>query len=261
VSLDDELNRLYGLPLGEFTEARNDLAGKLRRAGEREAADEVKALAKPSLPAWAVNQLARRERMQMRSLLTAGERLREAQAQVLGGGSAEALQDALQRHREVVRALGASATEILEAAGHPATDATLERLRGTLTATAGDAEAARLVEQGRLTADLDPAGLGTAALGAGAVRPPPAKKSPAGSRRGQEARRRRIEEAKRKVDDLRAEVAERKVRARKAQTDAVKAERAAEAARQVAAKAAQQVEALADELEAARDALERARSA
>ncbi len=261
VNRDEELNRLYGLPLPEFTQARNDLAGELRRAGEREAADEVKALPKPSLPAWAVNQLARTERMQIRALLTAGERLREAQADVLGGGSADELQDALQRHREVVRALGRSATEILKGADHPPTEATLERIRGTLTATAADEVAARLVEQGHVTTDFDPAGLGGVMLGAGAGKRRGAKRAPASRPREDDARRRRIEQARQKVESLRAELAEQKARARKANTEAGKAERAAEAAKRAAEKAAHDVDQLAGKLEAAKNALDRAGSA
>ena len=67
---DDELDRLYGLPLEEFTRARDDFARELRKAGEPEMAAEVKALAKPSLSTWTVNQLARREPMQVRALMT-----------------------------------------------------------------------------------------------------------------------------------------------------------------------------------------------
>jgi hypothetical protein len=38
---------LYGLPLEEFTSARNELVRELRRAGKKGAADEVGALRKP----------------------------------------------------------------------------------------------------------------------------------------------------------------------------------------------------------------------
>ena len=258
MNLDKELDRLYGLPLDEFTRARNTLAGELRTAGEREAADQVKALPKPSISAWTVNQLARKERLQVRSLLTAGERLRQAQADLLRGGSQGELQEALGRQREVVAALLESAKEVLRAAGHPATEATLERIRGTMTSAAGDEEGTQLVQSGRLTKDLDPTGFGALPPGAGSE----PTSAPAESRRaGEEARRRRIEEAKREVDALRAEVAERKAHARRAKTEARRAERAAEAAREAVEKAEDELEGLARRLEAARDALERARSA
>ena len=77
---DDEVDRLYALPLEEFTAARNNLAAALKKEGKAEEADEVKNLRKPSISAWAVNQLARKERMQVRSLVTSADRLRKAQA-------------------------------------------------------------------------------------------------------------------------------------------------------------------------------------
>jgi hypothetical protein len=273
LKLDVELERLYGLPLAEFTRARNDLARELRRAGEREAAEEVSALPKPSISAWTVNQLARKERLQVRSLLTASEHLRDAQARLLGGGSADELQEAAGRQREVVRALLDSAKEVLRSAGHSATDATMERIRETLTAVAGDEEGMRLVREGRLSKDLDPTGFGPLALGTGAGRKPPARARSvptAGKRassqrerqrRAERARKSQIDNAKREVDELRAEVAEQNARARRAKGEALRAERAAETAKAAAEKVEAELERLTARLEAAKDALARARSA
>jgi hypothetical protein len=256
MDVEARLDKLYGLPLADFTRARDDLARELRKAGEGEAADRVKALSKPSVSAWTVNQLARAERMQVRSLMTAGERLRAAQAELLEGGSAGELQDALQRQREVVAVLVDSAKEVLGSAGHPATDATLERIRGTLTAVAGDEEAARLVETGRLTKDLDPTGFGGAALGAGAA----AKPRRRSSRRNGAARRKEIEKAKREADRLQAEVTEQRERARRAKSEARSAERTATSAKKAAEKEEQELESLTERLDAAKEALARARS-
>lgn len=255
VNSDEELDRLYGLPLEEFTQARNELGRELREAGEREAAEQVKALPKPSLSAWTVNQLARKERLQIRSLLTVGERLRNAQADLLQGGSPSELQEALQKQREVVGALLESAKGILQAAGHPATETTLERIRGTLSSAAGDEAGTRLLEAGRLTRDLDPAGFAALRLGAPTAGPPRAKR-----RGADEARKRRVEEAARLVEELRAEVAEGKAHARRAKGEARRAERAAEAAKEAAKWSEEELERLAARLEAARDALDRARS-
>jgi hypothetical protein len=240
---EHELDRLHALPLGEFTRARDALARDLRKAGEPEVADEVKALAKPPLSAWAVNQLARTEALQMRALMTAGERLRKAQADLLGGGEPEELQAALQRQRDVIGALLGSAERILLNAGHPATNATLERVRGTLTAAAMNEGDAELVARGRLGQDLEPAGFGgVAAAPPKAARRPPARQK----RKDDEDRRRRVDEAKRKFDDLRAEVAEQRDHARRAASEARRAQ--AELNRLIA------------RLDAAKDELARARS-
>jgi hypothetical protein len=261
---DKELDRLYGLPLAEFTRARDELARELRKGGDAEAADEAKALAKPSISAWAVNQLARHERMQVRSLLRAGEHLRSAQADVLGGAGPDELQEPLQRQREAVAALVDSARNVLSSAGHATTEATLDRIRGTLTAAATDLDGAELLERGLLTKDLEPAGFGGLTLApsrAGAPKRPKAtQKAPARGRKEAEARKRTVVEAKREVDDLRAQIVEGKANARRAKSEATKAERAAEAARKAAAKAEEELRLLTERLEEAKAALERARS-
>ena len=87
-TLDREIDRLYALPLDEFTARRNELAKRLKKEGEGEAADEVASLVKPSVPAWTINQLARRQKKEMQSLLAAGARLRKAQEKALSGRGA-----------------------------------------------------------------------------------------------------------------------------------------------------------------------------
>ena len=77
---------LYALPPGEFTRARDERAKALRKEGKREEADAVKALRKPTVAAWALNQLARRRAKDVERLLTAGEKLRAAQEELLAGG-------------------------------------------------------------------------------------------------------------------------------------------------------------------------------
>src|ERR687885_181562 len=154
--LERELDRLYGLPLGEFTQARNDLAARLRQAGQKEAADEVKALRKPTVAAWAVNQLARKHKADIRKLVRAGERLRKAQTEALAGSSTR-LRDAQADEREAIRALTAHARKLVDS------DQTVERVAATLRAAAVDPEALKVVEAGRLTEEVTPAGFGALA--------------------------------------------------------------------------------------------------
>jgi len=58
--VDAEVEGLYGLPLEEFIKARDALARRRAREAGKEAGAAVKALRKPSVAAWALNQLARR---------------------------------------------------------------------------------------------------------------------------------------------------------------------------------------------------------
>lgn len=75
-----DIDALFQLPVDEFTSARNALANRLKAAGRADAASRVKALPKPPLSAWAVNQLYWRHRTAFDALLAAGDRLRRAQA-------------------------------------------------------------------------------------------------------------------------------------------------------------------------------------
>lgn len=149
-------DRLYGLPLDEFTSARNEAAKELRAAGERKEAESVARLAKPTVPAWAVNQLAREHRTAIRALLGAGERLGKAQARGIAGR----LRDAARSEREAVEKLVAAARDILDASGQHAGEAALQKVRDTLHAAAADAEVRDLVRTGRLTRERQAVGFG-----------------------------------------------------------------------------------------------------
>ncbi|MDQ3895954.1 MAG: hypothetical protein M3326_01680, partial [Actinomycetota bacterium] len=70
---------LYALDPAEFVTARDDLAKRLKQAGDKQLATEVGKLRRPSPAAWAVNQLARRHRAELEDLVQKGEELRAAQ--------------------------------------------------------------------------------------------------------------------------------------------------------------------------------------
>src|SRR3954447_8139768 len=67
--VDEDVDRLYGLPLEEFVAERDALAKRLRADKRREEADAVKSLRKPSVAAWAVNQVLRCHPEDRRALL------------------------------------------------------------------------------------------------------------------------------------------------------------------------------------------------
>jgi hypothetical protein len=154
-------DELFGLAPDAFVAARDELARRLRREGDAEAARRVKALRRPPLSAWAVNRLARDRGPGLDALLAAGERLRAAHEAALAGEGAAELRAAARDEREAVAGLVQAALELLRKAGHPATDTTRDRVAATLHAAAASPEAADLVRHGRLTADLDPSGFGT----------------------------------------------------------------------------------------------------
>jgi hypothetical protein len=150
-------DELYGLPPGEFTSARDGRAKELRKEGEREAADAVKGLRKPTVAAWALNQLARRRPKDLERLLSAGEELRAAQDELLAGGERSAFQEAASRERELVAQLSADAATLASEAGQRG-GGLQEKLAGTLHAAALDEETAEELRAGRLTRERDAIG-------------------------------------------------------------------------------------------------------
>jgi hypothetical protein len=230
---------LYGLPLGEFTRARDELARRLRKDGRRDDADAVKALRKPTTAAWALNQLARRREADVARLLEAGERLRQAQAELLAGAGRDELDAAAAEERELVAALARDAAAIAADAGTGSSETLLEKLRATLHAVAADEELARQLAAGRVLRESEAVGV----LGVMPAEPPPGRRrqppparrrQPPPKERGRPARE--VRELERRLKAARVE--ERDARRRKemtARTLARASERAARAADQLAA--------------------------
>ncbi len=173
-----EIDDLYGVPLDRFIPERATLVRGLRSAGERDQAAAVAALRKPSVAAWAVNQLIRTRRAEVDALLRAGDALREAQAAVLSrGADARDLRSAADQERRAVDDLVDTARGLLSSSGQELSATTLERVADTLHAAALDDDARTQVSDGRLVRELRHVGLG-AGLG-DAFAPAPAQSRPA----------------------------------------------------------------------------------
>jgi hypothetical protein len=142
--IDAQIDALYQGPLDAFTEARNALAKSSKRP-------DVKTLAKPSLPAWVVNQLHWHRRPLVERLVAAAKAVRAAHLAALAGKPAD-VRAAEAAHRDAVREALAEARTVLAEGGHPSTPATLDAVRDTLQALpAPEAD-------GRLTKPLAPRG-------------------------------------------------------------------------------------------------------
>jgi hypothetical protein len=157
-NLERELDELYALPLERFTKARNDLAARLRKAHQAEAAEAVRALRKPTLAVWTANHLARAEPGLVAELVEAGDRLRAVQQRTLAGRETQSeVTAAAGRERDAVRALVAAARSEL---GGRATQQLLDRLSQTLRAAAVDPDSGPVLTAGRLAEELQPVGFG-----------------------------------------------------------------------------------------------------
>jgi hypothetical protein len=145
-TLDAEIDRLYQLPLEEFTTARNALAKQAGPAGAK-----IRALTKPPAAAWAVNQVHWRDRSTYDALMKAAAAQRSAHAAVLAGKRAD-LRSVGREHEQAIEAALKSALAWLSDAGHPATDATKQAIATTLRGLPAD------TAPGRLDRTLQPGG-------------------------------------------------------------------------------------------------------
>jgi hypothetical protein len=162
--LEDEVDALFKLPLAEFTTARNTLAARLKKAGGGSVEGEaglVKALVKPPISAWAVNQLYWNHREAFDRLIESGVRFHKAQSSGSAGKLAD-MRNALDARREALTQLTDLATSLLRDAGqNPGQNPSLDIVRRITTTLEGmSAYASRSdgPRPGRLTHDVDPPG-------------------------------------------------------------------------------------------------------
>ena len=143
---------LYRTPLDAFVAERKRLAGELKAAGDKEGAARLGKLGRPSISAWAVNQLWWHEREAFERLFAGAERLKKGE------------REAGAEHREALAALRALAAARLVSAGHSAAESTMRRVTLTLSALAVagtfDPDPA-----GALVADRDPPGFEAFGMG------------------------------------------------------------------------------------------------
>jgi hypothetical protein len=129
LSIDEAIDRLYQLPLGEFVQARKGLARQFRG----EDAKAIRELAKPNLAAWALNQVYWSARPVFDRVADAAARLKEAQQNALLGRQSDP-RAAGAAHREALKAAVAQASKLLESAGHEANRDIVATLRAAFEA-------------------------------------------------------------------------------------------------------------------------------
>jgi hypothetical protein len=227
---------LYALPLAEFTPARDARAKELKGT---DLAAPVKALKKPSLAAWVVNLLVRRDADQVTQVLDLGAALREAAAGMQG----EELRALTRQRRQLTTAVTSGARALASGEGVKVTQAVADQVEATLTAAMLDARCAEAVRSGLLVTALAATGVDEVDLGAAVAtpealgftastteRPPPGLHvvpDPDADEKAVAAAREEVAEAQRLVDAARrtateaaAAVAELEARALQLQSEA-----------------------------------------
>ena len=220
-------DELYALPLADFTPARDALVKERRAskdAADTELAARLKALRKPSVAAWVVNLLVRREAAQVDQVLQVGVALREAQASLDG----EELRALTRQRRQLTSAVTTQARRLAREEGLKVTEAVADQVEATLTAAMVDEAAARAVRSGMLVAALAATGVGEVDV-AGAIAAPEALGFEAASRQPPPAPRPELRVVPDPEADTKARKAadERLAAAESELAGAVEAERAA----------------------------------
>jgi hypothetical protein len=241
-AIEDDVDKLYQLPLEEFTAARNLLAKQAGGAGA-----DIRALQKPPLPAWAVNQVFWRRRPVYEALVNAASALRAAHTSVLSGKRVD-LRTVGKEHEEALEAALKAALAELAEAGHPATDATRHAIATTLRGLPAEEP------PGRLARTLQPGGFemlsGIPVRSTTGSKPTPPQPKPSTPARGE----------KRSDAEIKA-----LARAREALASATRALKTAEhnASREEfeAARAARDVDKAARDIKAAREQVKEAQQA
>lgn len=183
----DEERALYQVPLDGFVDARKALATKLKKAGAKDAAARVGAIAKPSASAWATNRAVATAPDVYADLGSVGGELRAAMRDALRGkGTGQDVAKHQAAQRDAIEALVAEGSRALTEAGSPPNDAVVARIRTNLT-TIGTSGRWGDAEPGCLSKDLAPLDVGALAelleldepAPRPAAKPAPAKPSPA----------------------------------------------------------------------------------
>ncbi|MFJ8713151.1 hypothetical protein ACIRD9_08130 [Streptomyces violaceus] len=254
---DAVADELYALRPEEFTAARASAVAAARTAGDRDLAERIGALRKPSLAAWVGNLLVRSLPGEVEPLLRLGEGLRQAHHDLDG----TQLRELSRQQHAVVRALSAQARQLAAEAGHSIGDGTQREVENTLHAVLADPEAAQAWASGRLVKPLS-AAVGFPAVGERAVaetakgqsRPPAAAAPSRPGRKADGQQRKRVAQARRD-----AEAAEQELRSLR--DEAAAAGRAADEAKQQVDRLERRVGELTEELERIRGEHQQARFA
>lgn len=202
MSVEDDLDALYGVPPEEFTALRKELATAAKGRGDGEAARLIAAARRPTTAAWVVNELVRADPTAKVRLAELTAQLRAAHA-AMDGARIRELSTAQRKLVSQLARTGFAAAGISDPSA-----AIREDVTGTLQAAIADPEVA--AQLGRLQKAQEWSGFGDFGAPAG-VRTlrRTSEPEPRVDRRAVEKRRRALAVAERARGDALAAVSER----------------------------------------------------
>jgi hypothetical protein len=146
--------------------ARNELVRELRANGDREEAERLRKLRRPTAAAWLINRVALDSPELLEQFAEASRAVEDAQRRALEGDeeATTAWRTAAARERDATATVGKAAERAARDAGHPASPRALELVVETLRAAAGDQELRDRVLRGRVERERLASSLGIPAL-------------------------------------------------------------------------------------------------
>ncbi len=174
MDLDEALNQLYGLQPDEFLDARRQLVKAAKTAGEPDLTKAIGALRKPTVAAWAINQLTRRQPDEIKRLLTLAASLHDAQERVDG----PALKELGRERTKLIDELVRSCAQTMQEAGGSLSPSAANQMRETFVAALTSTAATDAVASGQLTRALSYAGFGDVDLSEATAAPSPSRRPP-----------------------------------------------------------------------------------
>ena len=196
-SSEQRLDELYREHPDRFVAGRDRLVKELRAAGDRDEADRLRKLRRPTVAAWLINRAALESPAKIQEFAAVSRELEDAQGRALEGldDAAPEWRAAAAREREAAGSIVELAEGVARDGGHPVSKRALELVGETLRAAAVDPGLRERVVRGRVERERSAATLGTPAA------------SPPRRRESGSAKRRDVAQAHRELKRLQDELA------------------------------------------------------
>jgi hypothetical protein len=239
LTLDAACDELYAIDPADFVATRGRLARDARAEGDKELAEEIGHLRRPSVAAWSVNQAARGDAARVARLFASGEALGAAR-------EGTDIRAAARRRRTLIDELTDASLEFARTLT-PNPETHRDAIDATWEAASIDAAIQPAVAAGHLDKELPrPSGFGDAAAGTGPSAPVGAARPKARTRQAPPPDELAARRARAALDRARASL-------RETEEASVAAERDHDAARAAADDAVRRVADLERALASARD--------
>ncbi|GAB3118170.1 hypothetical protein GCM10027055_31370 [Janibacter alkaliphilus] len=160
LTLERAVDELYGAPLPDFVTTRTRLAARAKEQGASGLAREITALRKPTVVAWLLNQVTRREPEALELVQHVGHRMRVATA----AGDTEALRGLRGEREAAIIGLVAAVADVAEDDGRSLSAGAEDEVRSTVVAALASEESSDALASGALLRALSYAGFGEVEL-------------------------------------------------------------------------------------------------